>query len=128
MVALKAGGKTLGVNKKVLVAAVLRSPTLLLRKMDGWSRRMRLVIRIARALGTETSSDDVLKMFPAAMTYASGRLLQRYVIARLGLWTWNWMALLSLPDLKARALLNNYFEEHAKRAPLRKALQGRGLL
>jgi hypothetical protein len=125
---LKTGASVLGVSQRTLAGAVLRSPSLLARRPEGWARRMRLVLRIARALGVVTDAAGVLEMFPAAMTYATGRLVQCYVIARLGLWTWNWPTLLTYSDGKARKILKEYFKEHRERAELRAALSKRGLV
>jgi hypothetical protein len=56
------------------------------------------------------------------------RLLQRYVIARLGLWTWNWSTPLTFKDEKARQLLKGYFAAHPEQEDLRAALGHRELL
>jgi hypothetical protein len=126
--AIQAGSAAVGVNKKVLAKAVLRSPSLLARRMEGWSPRMRLVKRIARALGVEATAEYVLTVFPAAMTYGWERLLQRYAMARLGLATKNWCLMLTLPDAKARERLRGYFSEHPDREGLRRALARRSLV
>ena len=57
---------------------------------------MRLIVRIGRTLGVPLTAKDILEAFPSALTYSRERLLQRYVMARLGLWNWNWTALLTL--------------------------------
>ena len=103
-------------------------PSFLARKVEGWGRRMRLVRRIAAALGKEVTAWEVLEGFPTAMTYGADRLLQRYVVARLGLWTWNWPTLLTFSDVKIRERLRDYFGEHREREALRQALVRRGLL
>jgi hypothetical protein len=126
--ALKTGAAALGVSQSTLAEAVLRSPSLLARRTEGWARRMRLVIRIARALGVATSAEKVLKISPAAMTYGWERLLQRYVMARCGLWTWNWSTLLALSDAKARERLRGYFAEQEDHGLLKRDLERRGLL
>ncbi len=122
------GSRRLGVNESELVEAVLRAPSLLARRSEGWGPRMRLVRRIARCLGAELTAGDVIASFPAALTYGKSRLLQRYAMAKLGLWTWNWQTLLSFADSKARARLLEYFEAHDEHGSMRHALQRRGLL
>jgi hypothetical protein len=62
------------------------------------------------------------------MTYGKDRLLQCYVIARLGVWNWNWSTLLTYSDAKARKILGEYFKQHREHAGLRRSLQRRGLL
>jgi hypothetical protein len=62
------------------------------------------------------------------LTYAEGRLLQRYTIARLGLATSNWTLLLTITNARAQARLTQYFAEHPERSPLQQALERRGLL
>lgn len=126
--AVDAGACALGVEREVLVEAVLRSPSLVARRPASWASRMRMVLRIAEALGDRITPTTMLAKFPAAMTYGSERLLQRYVLARLGLWPWNWMALLSLSDKRARGLFAEYFVGHPEREPLRQALIRRDLL
>jgi hypothetical protein len=126
--AVQAGAAALGVDPAVVMEAGLRSPSLLARRPERWGTRMRLVIRIARALGAQPTPAEVLTRFPAAMTYGAARLLQRYAMARLGLWTMNWMALLSLSDKRAREKLQAYFGENRVRRGMREALAARGLL
>jgi hypothetical protein len=89
---------------------------------------MRLVVRIAGALGSPLTAEEMLQSLPAALTYSRNRLLQRYVMARLGLWTWTWTALLTLPDGRARSILEAYFREYAEAGRLQDALARRGVL
>ncbi len=124
---LEAGAVALGVQQETLFQAVLRSPSLSVRRTEVWGTRMRLIRRIARALAADLSADDVLAKLPSAMTYSRERLMQRYVVARLGLWTWNWTALLTVKDENARRLLDAYFIKHPERLELRAALAKRGL-
>jgi hypothetical protein len=49
-------------------------------------------------------------------------------MARLGLWTWNWTALLTLADARARSILEAHFREHAEAGRLQDALARSGLL
>ena len=89
---------------------------------------MRMVQRIGGVLGVELSGADVLEELPTAMTYSLARLLQRYVVAQLGLWPWNWPTLLTCSDQKIRARLRTYFRAHPQRSDLRAALERRKLL
>ena len=125
---LDAGSIALGVRQEALVEAVLRAPSLIARRLEGWGVRMRLVRRVSRALQVDVTAEDVLAQLPAAMTYSQSRLLQRYVVARLGLWTWNWSALLTVKDERVRELLTAYFARHPERSALQVALVRRNLL
>jgi hypothetical protein len=64
-----------------------------------------MMLCIAAALGHDVTAADVLRMFPTALTYGEDRLLSRYVIARLGFWTWTWTRLLALPAARTTAAL-----------------------
>ncbi len=126
--ALKHGAVQLGVPRDTLAAALLRSPSLMARRPEGWRLRMRFVIRIARALGTEITAGEVLEKFPQALTYGPDRLLQRYAMARLGIWTMNWTARLTLPDARARILLEEHFRQRGDTSGMRQALARRKVL
>ena len=89
---------------------------------------MRLVRRVVRASRPEVRAEDVLAQLPAAMTYDEDRLLQRYVVARLDLWTQNWRVLLMVKDQRVRQRLTAYFAEQPERTALRAALVRRTLL
>jgi hypothetical protein len=125
---LDVGSVALGVRREALVEAVLRAPSLVARRLEGWGVRMRLVRRVSRALKVDVTAEDVLAQLPAAMTYSQSRLLQRYVVARLGLWTWNWSALLTAKDERVQELLTAYFARHPERSALQVALVRRNLL
>jgi hypothetical protein len=128
LAAVESGTAALGVSRQTLVMAFLRSPTLWIRRHEGWPRLLRLVLRIAAALGASLTAEQILSKLPTALIYSRKRLLQRYVMARLGLWTWNWTALLTLSDARARAILEAYFREHAEAGRCRNALAWRGML
>jgi hypothetical protein len=125
---VESGARALGVERAVLVEVVLRAPSLAVRRLDGWSKRMRMVLRIGQALGVELSPAEVLRKLPAAMTYGLPRLLQRYVVARRDLWSGSWGMLLICSDQKVRVRLAEYFREHPQRRTLRAALERRKLL
>ncbi len=126
--AIKHGAIVLQVRPKVLITAALRVPSLFVRKQEGWRIRMRLILRIARALGAKIDAQKALQTFPQALTYGYPRLLQRYAMARLGLWTSNWSTLLSFSDVKARSRLQAFFLEHDDTKGMQAALARRGLL
>jgi hypothetical protein len=128
LAAVHTGAASLGVDVSTVMEAGLRSPSLLARRPEHWGRRMRLVIRIARTLDYDLTATEALEKFPAALTYGSERLLQRYAMARLGIWAINWMALLSLSDQRARAMLTAHFVTHEEREGMREALIKRELL
>ena len=118
----------LAVSRAVMAKTVLRSPSLLARRTDRLGLRMRWLKRIARACGSALSTEDVLEKFPTGLTYAEGRLLQRYVIARLGLATSNWTLLLTTSNVRAQARLREYLIQHPERSRLQRSLERRGLL
>ena len=117
-----------GIRPDVLAGGLLRAPSLLVRRPEGWRTRMRLIVRIGRALGAMLTAKEILEAFPSALTYSRERLLQRLVMARLGLWNWNWTALLTLRDEAAKKKLAVYFEAHPDRDALRAALIRRDLI
>lgn len=118
----------IGVARAEFIDAVLRVPSLMVRRRQMWRGKLRLIRRIARALGEELRAVDVLRRFPTAMTYGTGRLMQRYVIAKLGFWSYNWQNLLTLSDRRARARLEAHFAAHPEHTAIRAGLQKRGLL
>ena len=128
LAAVETGAAALGVPRETLVQAFLRSPALWIRRQEGWPLLLRFVLRIARALGAPLTAEQVLSKLPTALIYSRRRLLQRYVMARLGLWTWNWTALLTLSDARARSILEAYFCKHAEAGRCRDALARRGML
>jgi hypothetical protein len=119
---------SLEMDPKRLAASLLRAPTLLARRTEDWPFRLRLILRILKVLGVEATADDVFATLPAALTYRKDRLLQRYVTARLGLWTWNWPTLLTYPDAKIKQRLDAHFRAHPEQQPLRRALAKRNLV
>lgn len=126
--AVKNGASVLQVRPNVLITAALRCPSLFVRKQEEWRIRMRLILRIARALGTEINAEKALEIFPQALTYGYPRLLQRYAMARLGLCARNWNNLLSLSEVKARSRLQAFLQDHAEAKGMEAALIRRGLL
>lgn len=125
---VESGARLLGVPRKAMVEAGVRSPSLLARVPGDLGARMRFVKRIAAVVGAEVTATEVLRKFPAALTYGNGRLLQRYTMAKLGVGPRGWMALLSLSDAKARAKLGVFFRERGDHAATREALVRRELL
>ena len=117
-----------GIGPDVLAGGLLRAPSLLVRRPEGWRPRVRLIVRIGRALGAMLTAKEILETFPSALTYSRERLLQRLVIARLGLWNWNWTALLTLRDEAAKKKLAAYFSAHPDMNALRAALMRRDLI
>lgn len=118
----------LGVSEAIIIRALVRSPTLLARQTQDWPLRMRLLKRIARALGTPAGSEDILAKLPAALTYARPRLLQRYAMATVGVGKKDWSNLLTLRDSIARRLLREALAEMPERARLSDALRRRSLI
>lgn len=128
IISVSSAAHSLCLPRPTLILALLRSPSLFVRKQDLWGRSLRLAVKMARALGKDITAAAALEMFPPLLTYAHRRLLQRYVVAKLGLWTRNWPALLTFSDEKIRKLMRAYFAANPKQAPLRKALRRRGLI
>lgn len=126
--AVKAGAALFGVGLDIMVRAALRNPSLIARKPEGWGTRMRLILRIGRALGVTLTAKQVLDSFPAALTYGRDRLLQRLVMARLGVCNRNWTSLLTLPNETAKKMLATYFGNHTISATLHAALKRRDLI
>ena len=118
----------LGASRSEVIEAAIRNPSILMRKPGGYARRMRLVLRIAHHFGANETKTGILGFFPAALTYGYDRLLQRYAVARLGLWTWDWSTLLTFSDEKIRERLRDYFTGRPEQKGLRRALERRSLL
>ena len=97
--------KQLKLEPGVVAEAFARMPTLAGREPSTMARRVRIVQRIACALGEPVSAATVLTQYPAAPTYSTERLLLRHLIARLGLWEGRWTSLLAMRDDTVRSRL-----------------------
>lgn len=95
----------LGVELEAVVNAALLSPTLVARKPGPMVQKVKLTVRIARALGREIDARRVLASHPAVPTYAMDRLLVRYWMARNGVGGQDWQKLIRTCDADARAIL-----------------------
>jgi hypothetical protein len=89
----------------VVAGAFARMPTLAGREPSTMARRIRIVQRIAGALGEPVSAATVLIQYPAAPTYSTERLLLRHLVARMGLWSGRWTSLLAMRDDTVRSRL-----------------------
>ena len=125
---VKDAASSFGIEPESMAIAMLRAPSLMARRQTNTAKRMRLVMRIARVLGADVTAAIVFEKFPTALTYGEDRLLQRYVMARLGLGGANWANLLTVGDRVAREKLADYFAAHSEKFGLKAALEKRGLL
>jgi hypothetical protein len=72
---------------------------------------------MARALGMSATVHDILQASPVAPSYATERLLLRYLIARLGIWKGSWTSLVVMSDKTAAARLRQHLETLPHRSP-----------
>lgn len=105
---MQAAADALDIPRADMVAAMLRIPSLCAREPLAVARKVRLAVRIAAAKGASVSASDVLLRCPATPTYALDRLLIRWLIVRLDLWSWGWESLIVRSDRHVRALLMEY--------------------
>lgn len=105
---MQTAADALRIPRAEMVAAMLRIPSLCAREPLAVAHKVRLAVRIATAKGASVSASDVLLRCPAIPTYALDRLLIRWLIVRLGLWSWGWESLIVRSDRNCRALLVDY--------------------
>lgn len=98
----------LDVELGAVVKSALLCPTLVARKPGPMVQKIRLTVRIARALGREIDARRVLASFPAAPTYAMDRLLVRYWMARNGIGGQDWQKLVRMRDDVAIEVIRSF--------------------
>lgn len=108
LVTLQTAASALNIPLEDFVTTALRMPSLMAREPLAMARKVRLVIRIARALDIDLDPSIALRKCPALPTYAQDRLLIRWLVVKLGLWSWSWDALIPRSDAKIHALLQDY--------------------
>jgi hypothetical protein len=110
----------LDIPTEILYAAYLRSPTLFSRTSEPFIKKIRLTQRIARICGENPSFSDIITSTPAVGSYSVDRLLIRYLVAKLGLWTWRWPNLIFLSNDKCKKKFNEYMDglDHADKYKL----------
>ena len=101
----------LDIPRATMTKVFLRMPSLGSRKPATIAQRVRLIARIARALGQQYSHPEILTTSPAAPTYSTERLLLRYLVARLGLWNGKWSSLIQMRDQIVRDKLQAHLDE-----------------